>query len=456
MQITVIGCGYVGLVTAACFAEMGNRVACVDADEERIAALQRGVSPIYEPGIEGLLQTNQRAGRLTFHPQLSPGLSHSDVVFIAVGTPPALDGSADISQILGVAAQLGALLDSPSIVVCKSTAPVGTACRVQVILDQLCQRRGLGWQHRVVSNPEFLKEGAAIDDFMRPDRIILGTEDADAERTMRQLYEPFVRNHDRILCMPRRAAEMTKYVANTFLATKISFINEVASLCELLGVDVEEVRKGIGADPRIGHHFIYAGCGYGGSCFPKDIRALLHMAREHDTELPILTAVEQRNQVQKGWPLRMLRKVYGERLTGCTVAVWGLSFKPGTDDIRDAPSRELIDELLAAGTMVKAFDPVAGDNIARAYPAAVARGQLQLFSDPYVALNQADALALLTEWKQFRQPDFALMAQLMRAPVIIDGRNQYDPAVVGAHGFRHLGVGRLPVDAPAPLLRKVV
>ena len=273
---------------------------------------------------------------------------------------------------------------------------------------------------------------------------------------MRQLYEPFVRNHDRILCMPRRAAEMTKYVANTFLATKISFINEVASLCELLGVDVEEVRKGIGADPRIGHHFIYAGCGYGGSCFPKDIRALLHMAREHDTELPILTAVEQRNQVQKGWPLRMLRKVYGERLTGCTVAVWGLSFKPGTDDIRDAPSRELIDELLAAGTMVKAFDPVAGDNIARAYPAAIARGQLQLFSDPYVALNQADALALLTEWKQFRQPDFALMAQLMRAPVIIDGRNQYDPAVVGAHGFRHLGVGRLPVDAPAPLLRKVV
>lgn len=456
MQITVVGCGYVGLVTAVCFAEMGNRVACVDASAERIRALQNGVSPIFEPGIETLLQTNHSAGRLTFCRQLMPVVRHSEVVFIAVGTPSAVDGSADVSQILDVAAQLGNALESPTIVVCKSTAPVGTACRVQTILDQHCQRRGINWRHRVVSNPEFLKEGAAIDDFMRPDRIILGTEDDEAERTMRQLYEPFVRNHDRILCMPRRAAEMTKYAANTFLATKISFINEVASLCETLGVDVEAVRRGIGADPRIGHHFIYAGCGYGGSCFPKDIRAMLHMAGEQDVALPILQAVEQRNQSQKGWPLRMLRKVFGEQLSGRTVAIWGLAFKPGTDDIRDAPSRVLIEGLLAAGARVQAFDPVASENIARAYPDAVAEGQLRLFADPYAVLNDADALALVTEWKQFRQPDFGLMARLMRTPVIVDGRNQYDPAVACAYGFTHLGVGRMPMETPAPVLRKVV
>ncbi|WP_341706359.1 UDP-glucose/GDP-mannose dehydrogenase family protein [Halopseudomonas sp.] len=456
MQITVVGCGYVGLVTAVCFAEMGNRVACVDSSAERINALQSGVSPIFEPGIEALLQTNHGAGRLTFCRQLMPVVRHSEVVFIAVGTPSADDGSADVSQILDVAAQLGTALEAPTIVVCKSTAPVGTACRVQAILDQHCQRRGVSWRHRVVSNPEFLKEGAAIEDFMRPDRIILGTEDADAERTMRQLYEPFVRNHDRILCMPRRAAEMTKYAANTFLATKISFINEVASLCESLGVDIEAVRKGIGSDPRIGHHFIYAGCGYGGSCFPKDIRAMLHMAQEQELALPILNAVEQRNQSQKGWPLRMLGKVFGDQLGGRTVAIWGLAFKPGTDDIRDAPSRVLIDGLLAAGARVQAFDPVANENIGHAYPDALDRGQLRLFSDPYAVLNDADALALVTEWKQFRQPDFALMARLMRTPVIIDGRNQYDPAVASAYGFKHLGVGRLPAESPAPVLRKVV
>ncbi|GGE43358.1 UDP-glucose 6-dehydrogenase [Halopseudomonas oceani] len=456
MQITVIGCGYVGLVTAACFAEMGNRVACVDTSAERVEALHRGISPIFEPGIEALLQTNHAAGRLTFSSQLNPVLRNSEVVFIAVGTPSAADGSADVSQILEVAAQLGGALESPTIVVCKSTAPVGTACRVQSILDQHCQRRGVNWRHSVVSNPEFLKEGAAIDDFMRPDRIILGAEDASAERTMRRLYEPFVRNHDRILCMPRRAAEMTKYAANTFLATKISFINEVANLCESLGVDVEEVRKGIGADPRIGHHFIYAGCGYGGSCFPKDIRAMLHMAQEREMQLPILQAVEARNQAQKTWPMRMLRKLYSEGVAGKTVAIWGLAFKPGTDDIRDAPSRVLIEGLLDLGARVQAFDPIASENIAKAYPEAVARGQLRLFSDPYAVLNDADALALITEWKQFRQPDFALMARLMREPVIVDGRNQYDPAVLGTFGFRHVGVGRVPMDSPAPLLRKVV
>lgn len=455
MQITVIGCGYVGLVTATCFAEMGNRVSCVDTSTQRINALQRGEAPIFEPGIEALITTNQRAGRLAFSTDTAGACSRAEVIFIAVGTPSAADGSADISQILAVASELGRTLDQPAIVVCKSTAPVGTACRVQSVLDHHCQRRQVAWRHRVVSNPEFLKEGAAIDDFMRPDRVVLGTDDADAERVMRALYEPFVRNHDRILCMSRRAAEMTKYAANTFLATRISFINEIASLCEQLGVDVEEVRKGIGADQRIGHHFIYAGCGYGGSCFPKDIRALMHMATEQGAPMPILQAVEARNQQQKGWPLRMLQRELGN-LQGRTLAIWGLAFKPGTDDIRDAPSLTLLDALLACGAHVQAFDPVAGANIARHYSSAVSAGQLQLFHDPYAALNEAQALVLLTEWKQFRQPDFRLMAQRMRTSLLIDGRNQCDPQTMQELGFRHVGVGRQGAPVAQPVLREVI
>lgn len=455
MQMTVIGCGYVGLVTATCFAEMGNRVCCVDSNAKRVDALQHGVAPIFEPGIEPMIQTNQRAGRLTFSTELDTACARSEVIFIAVGTPPAADGAADISQVLAVAARLAACLEQPTVVVCKSTSPVGTACRVQSILDQHCQRRGLSWRHTVVSNPEFLKEGAAIDDFMRPDRIVLGCEDPHAEAVMRALYEPFVRNHDRILSMSRRAAEMTKYAANTFLAARISYINEIASLCEQLGVDVEQVRKGIGSDQRIGHHFIYAGCGYGGSCFPKDIRALLHMADEQGMQLPILEAVEQRNQLQKTWPLRMLQRELGS-LYGRTVAIWGLAFKPGTDDIRDAPSLVLLDALLAGGAQVRAFDPAASDNIAQRYPEAVKKGQLQLFQDPYAVLNNADALVLLTEWKQFRQPDFHLIAQRLRTPLLIDGRNQYDPQAMTDLGLRHVGVGRQVAPPASPVLREVV
>lgn len=457
MQICVIGCGYVGLVTAVCFAEMGNTVTCIDSNVERISMLQEGRSPIFEPGIEVLLSSNIRGGRLCFSATLDDGaLRGAEVVFIAVGTPSAEDGSADISQILSVANELAQKLTQPAIVVCKSTAPVGTACRVQNILDQHCaslQRIGL---HRVVSNPEFLKEGAALNDFMRPDRIVIGTDDNQAQQVMHQLYEPFVRNHDRILFMSRRAAEMTKYAANAFLATKISFINEMAAFCDEFAVDVEQVRKGIGADQRIGHHFIYAGCGYGGSCFPKDIRAILHMAGEHNRRMPILEAVEARNQEQKTWPFRALQDQLGEDLSGLTVTIWGLSFKPGTDDIRDAPSRTLIESLLIAGAQIKAFDPIAADNIKRCYPHAVKTGQLQLVDEPYDALQGADALVLVTEWKQFRQPNFSLMRSLMRNPLLLDGRNQYEPALVEREGFVYVGVGRPSTQPVAAALRAVV
>tara|TARA_R110000764_G_scaffold109540_1_gene195772 strand:- start:653 stop:2011 length:1359 start_codon:yes stop_codon:yes gene_type:complete len=438
MQICVIGCGYVGLVTAVCFAEMGNRVTCVDSNAERIALLRRGISPIFEPGIEALLHSNIAGGRLTFSSTLAAAVKDTEIVFIAVGTPSAADGAADVSQILAVAQALPSHLSQPATIVCKSTAPVGTACRVQSILDQL----SVGVQHRVVSNPEFLKEGDALNDFMRPDRIVIGTDDMDAQRVMHQLYEPFVRNHDRIMFMSRRAAEMTKYAANAFLATKISFMNEMAAFCDEFAVDVEQVRKGIGADQRIGHHFIYAGCGYGGSCFPKDIRAMLHMADAQGTRMPILEAVEARNQLQKEWLFRSLQSSLGLDLRGQTVAIWGLAFKPGTDDIRDAPSRVLIESLLAAGARIQAFDPIAADNIGRCYAPAVANGQLKLGDEPYAVLNNADALVLVTEWKQFRQPDFALMRTLMRRPLLLDGRNQYDPQMVERAGFAYQGVGR--------------
>ncbi|SDR85796.1 UDPglucose 6-dehydrogenase [Halopseudomonas sabulinigri] len=450
MQICVIGCGYVGLVTAVCFAEMGNSVTCVDSNGERIAALEKGISPIFEPGIEALLHSNIAGGRLTFSSSLAAAAPDAEIVFIAVGTPSASDGAADVSQILAVAQALSEHLSKPAIVVCKSTAPVGTACRVQAILD----RTPAGLQHRVVSNPEFLKEGDALNDFMRPDRIIIGTDDRHSQRVMHQLYEPFVRNHDRIMFMSRRAAEMTKYAANAFLATKISFINEMAAFCDEFAVDVEQVRKGIGADQRIGHHFIYAGCGYGGSCFPKDIRAMLHMAETQGTRMPILEAVEARNQLQKEWLFRCLQRSLGQDLRGVTVAIWGLAFKPGTDDIRDAPSRVLIESLLATGARIQAFDPIAADNIARCYARAVAEGQLALGDAPYAVLNNADALVLVTEWKQFRQPDFALMRTLMRRPLLLDGRNQYDPQQVERAGFAYHGVGRPASRPQLPALRR--
>ncbi|WP_022964630.1 UDP-glucose dehydrogenase family protein [Halopseudomonas pelagia] len=457
MRITVIGCGYVGLVTAACFAEMGNHVTCVDQNSERIDALSNGVCPLYEPGMEAMLATNLSGRRLAFTTQLNDALQDVEVVFIAVGTPCSDDGSADISQVLSVAAELGQLLNNPAVVVCKSTSPVGTACRVEAILEQQCQRRQLSWRPVVISNPEFLKEGAAIGDFMRPDRIIIGSSSEPANALMRELYAPFVRNHERILFMGRRDAELSKYAANAFLASRISFMNELAGLSSQLGVDIEQVRRAIGSDSRIGHHFIYAGCGYGGSCFPKDIKALLHMGKEHGEDMSMLHAVEARNDKQKHWLLQQITQRLGANLQGKIIALWGLAFKPGTDDIRDAPSLVLIDGLLRAGATIHAYDPVAMSKIAERYSLPVSRGQIQLMDEPYVTLQNADALVLVTEWKQFRQPDFSNMRKHMRLPLIIDGRNQYDPTQVREHGFEYAGVGRAaPKKHSQPVLRQVV
>tara|TARA_R110002020_G_scaffold29239_1_gene92386 strand:- start:55317 stop:56690 length:1374 start_codon:yes stop_codon:yes gene_type:complete len=457
MRITVIGCGYVGLVTAACFAEMGNHVTCVDKSIQRIDALSKGICPLYEPGMDAMLASNIRGRRLAFTTQLREALQGVEIVFIAVGTPCSDDGSADVSQVLGVAAELGQLLNSPAVVVCKSTSPVGTACRVEAILDQQCQRRQVSWRPVVISNPEFLKEGAAISDFMRPDRIIIGSDSDQANALMRELYAPFIRNHERILFMGRRDAELSKYAANAFLASRISFMNELAGLSSQLGVDIEQVRRGIGSDSRIGHHFIYAGCGYGGSCFPKDIKALIHMGKQHGETLAMLSAVEARNDQQKHWLLSQLTERLGSRLQGKIIALWGLAFKPGTDDIRDAPSLVLIDGLLNAGATIQAFDPVAMSKIAEHYPAQIAQKQLLLMNEPYLALRDADALVLVTEWKQFRQPDFSSMKKQMHRPLIIDGRNQYDPSQVRAHGFEYAGVGRPEGETmQLPELRQVV
>lgn len=457
MRITVIGCGYVGLVTAACFAEMGNHVTCVDQNSQRIDALSKGICPLYEPGMDAMLATNISGRRLTFATQLREALQGVEIVFIAVGTPCSDDGSADVSQVLGVAAELGQLLNNPAVVVCKSTSPVGTACRVEAILDQQCQRRQVSWRPVVISNPEFLKEGAAISDFMRPDRIIIGSNSDQANALMRELYAPFIRNHERILFMGRRDAELSKYAANAFLASRISFMNELAGLSSQLGVDIEQVRRGIGSDSRIGHHFIYAGCGYGGSCFPKDIKALLHMGKEYGEPMGMLHAVENRNEKQKQWLLQQVIEHRGPDLQGTTIAIWGLAFKPGTDDIRDAPSLVLIEGLLEAGATIQAYDPVAMGKIAERYPVQVDQNQLQLMNEPYVALQNADALVLITEWKQFRQPDFNTMKKHMRRPLIIDGRNQYDPEMVREYGIEYAGVGRIAVKTQSqPVLRQVV
>lgn len=457
MRITVIGCGYVGLVTAACFAEMGNHVTCVDQNSQRIDALSKGICPLYEPGMDAMLATNISGRRLTFTTQLREALQGVEIVFIAVGTPCSDDGSADVSQVLGVAAELGQLLNNPAVVVCKSTSPVGTACRVEAILDQQCQRRQVSWRPVVISNPEFLKEGAAISDFMRPDRIIIGSNSDQANALMRELYAPFIRNHERILFMGRRDAELSKYAANAFLASRISFMNELAGLSSQLGVDIEQVRRGIGSDSRIGHHFIYAGCGYGGSCFPKDIKALLHMGKEYGEPMGMLHAVETRNEKQKQWLLQQVIEHRGPDLNGTTIAIWGLAFKPGTDDIRDAPSLVLIEGLLEAGATIQAYDPVAMGKIAERYPAQVAQNQLQLMNEPYIALQNADALVLITEWKQFRQPDFNTMKKHMRRPLIIDGRNQYDPEMVREYGIEYAGVGRIALKTQSqPVLRQVV
>lgn len=444
MNLAVVGTGYVGLVSGACFAEMGNRVTCIDVDEKKIEGLKQGRLPIYEPGLEALVKRNTAEGRLRFVSDLAQVVDQTRLYFIAVGTPPGEDGSADLRYVTAVARQIGGLLQNHAVIVNKSTVPVGTADLVRETIQQQLDQRGLDISFDVVSNPEFLKEGAAIEDFMKPDRIVIGTASQKAQELMRQLYAPFNRNHERTLFMGVRDAEMTKYAANSMLATKISFINEIANLCELMGVDVENVRRGIGSDSRIGFSFIYPGCGYGGSCFPKDVQALIRMARNHDFEPALLNSVEQRNQSQKRWFSRQLAKRFGNDLADRTFGVWGLAFKPGTDDMREAPAKVLLDDLIAAGARVLAYDPVAMESARKELPAAwFDSGRLRLVNNQYEALTGVDALLLVTEWKPFRNPDLEAMRRTMKQLVIFDGRNQYDPAYITSEGFEYCGVGRV-------------
>jgi UDPglucose 6-dehydrogenase len=450
MKLTVIGTGYVGLVTGACFAEMGNDVVCVDTDERKVKALQDAVLPIYEPGLESIVINNAREGRLSFVTSLADPLAEAPVYFIAVGTPPQEDGSADLKHVLEVARDLGRRIDRYAVVVDKSTVPVGTAERVDAAIREELHKRDIDVPFDVVSNPEFLKEGAAVEDFMRPDRIIIGTASERAQELMRELYAPFMRTHERVLFMGVREAEMTKYAANAMLATKISFMNEIASMCDRLGVDVESVRLGIGADARIGYGFIYPGCGYGGSCFPKDVNALIHTGKQAGFDARILEAVQARNADQKRVLVEKIVRRFGADLKGRLFGVWGLAFKPGTDDMREAPSVVVLEGLIEAGARARAYDPVAASTARRQLPASwFASGQLELSEHLYDAVKDADAMVLVTEWKPFRHPDFARMKRIMKSPIIFDGRNQYDPEALRAAGFEYTGIGRsngLPVD----------
>ena len=441
MDVTIFGTGYVGLVTGACLAEIGHRVVCVDVDEAKVATLRAGRIPIHEPGLESLVHSNQAAGRLRFTVDAEDGIAHGDVLFIAVGTPPDEDGSADLRHVLQVARTIGRHLEHPALIVDKSTVPVGTADLVHAEVQSALDARRAEVAFQVASNPEFLKEGAAVGDFMRPDRIIVGASEPGAIETLRQLYAPLNRNHDRVVVMDLRSAELTKYAANAMLATKISFMNEMASIAERVGADIEAVRQGIGSDPRIGWHFIYPGMGYGGSCFPKDVRALARTAKSHGCEARLLDAVEAVNDAQKGHLFRLKLRHYGEpgALRGKTVAVWGLAFKPDTDDMREASSRRLLEDIWGAGARVRAFDPAAAEEARRAFGE---REDLLLCQSAEEALDGADALAIVTEWKQFRSPDFRMLRNSLRDRVVFDGRNLYDPSQVEAAGLAYFGVGR--------------
>ncbi len=440
MKVTIFGTGYVGLVTGTCLAEMGNHVVCVDVDADKVARLARGEVPIYEPGLEPMVARNRAAGRLAFTTEAAPAVAHGEVVFIAVGTPPDEDGSADLRYVLDVARTIGEHIDDYTVVVDKSTVPVGTADRVRRTLSAALDERGRSVDFDVVSNPEFLKEGDAVRDCMRPDRIIVGTSSERAVERMRELYAPFNRNHERLVVMDERSAELTKYAANAMLATKISFMNEVANIAERVGADIEWVRQGIGIDPRIGYHFIYPGAGYGGSCFPKDVQALERTARANGYHARLLEAVEAVNAAQKNRLFELLSKHFDGKLAGRTVALWGLAFKPNTDDMREAPSRRLMESLWQAGARVQAFDPEAREETRRIYGT---REDLVLCDAPYAALEGADALVLVTEWKAFRSPDFARIGKALSAPaVLFDGRNLYEPRMVEEAGIAYYGIGR--------------
>lgn len=440
MKISVIGSGYVGLVTGTCLAEMGYEVLCLDVDERKINMLNKGEIPIYEPGLDALVKSNAAAGRLHFTTNVEDAARFGLIQFIAVGTPPDEDGSADLQYVIAAARNIGRYMDCYKVVVDKSTVPVGTADRVRLAIQEELQQRNAKLDFSVVSNPEFLKEGAAIDDFMRPDRIVVGADNDRAVELMRSLYAPFNRNHDRLIVMDIKSAELTKYAANAMLATRISFMNELALLAEKMGADIEHVRHGIGSDPRIGYHFLYPGCGYGGSCFPKDVQALQRTAREYGSDLQILSAVETVNERQKEVLLNKVVARFGVDLAGMSFALWGLSFKPNTDDMREAPSRVLIDGLLKRGAKVVAYDPAAMNETRRIYGE---REDLCYANSPLDALYNADALLIVTEWKVFRAPDFVEIKARLKQPVIFDGRNLYDPKEVRSHGIDYLAIGRV-------------
>ena len=439
MRLTIFGSGYVGLVTGVCLAEVGNHVLCVDVDQRKVDMLKRGESPIYEPGLDELLKKNLEAGRLRFTTDPAEGVNHGLFQFIAVGTPPDEDGSADLKYVLAVAEAIGENLSEYRVVVTKSTVPVGTADKVKAKVEQTLQKRGVNIEFDVVSNPEFLKEGAAINDFMKPDRIVVGTDNPRTAELLKVLYDPFTRNRERMIVMDVRSSELTKYAANAMLATKISFMNELANLAERMGADIEKVRLGIGSDPRIGYHFIYPGCGYGGSCFPKDVQALSRSANEHDFDATLLNAVEQVNKRQKAVVFEKINRFFGGKLDGKTIALWGLAFKPNTDDMREAPSRMLMESLWNAGARVRAYDPVAADEAHRIYGD---RKDLELVKTSTEALEGADALAIVTEWQEFRSPDFDTLKATLKNPVIFDGRNLYDPGFVQRFGLKYYGIGR--------------
>jgi UDPglucose 6-dehydrogenase len=442
MRISVFGSGYVGLVTGACLAEVGNDVLCVDIDPEKIKSLQSGRIPIHEPGLETLVARNAAAGRLQFSTDSARAVSHGEALVIAVGTPPGEDGSADLSHVLAVAREIGRHLSAYRVIIDKSTVPVGTADRVAGEISKSLTERVVSCEFDVVSNPEFLKEGAAVADFMKPDRVVVGSDSPRAIALMRALYAPFTRNHERLIVMDARSAELTKYAANAMLATRISFMNELAGIAERVGADIEKVRQGIGSDSRIGFSFIYPGAGYGGSCFPKDVKALTRTAIEAGAEPKLLQAVEAVNDRQKDVLFRKFSGFFGSKVSGMTVALWGLAFKPNTDDMREAPSRRFLEAAWAAGVCVRAYDPVAIREAEKLYPKQCASGELTLCKSPMEAVEGSEALVVVTEWQEFRSPDFETLKTRLKQPVIFDGRNLYDPEHLKSLGFRYFAIGR--------------
>jgi UDPglucose 6-dehydrogenase len=437
VNITIIGSGYVGLVTGACLADVGNNVLCLDIDSEKIKGLQKSVIPIYEPGLEQLVRKNISAGRLGFTSDVETSVQFGELQFIAVGTPSGEDGAADLQYVLDAASRIGSNMVDSKIIVNKSTVPVGTADKVKLVIDSELEKRNTKIRFDVVSNPEFLKEGAAIEDFQKPDRIIVGANSEKSISVMKRLYSPFQRNRNKIIFMDIKSAELTKYAANAMLATRISFMNELANLSEALGADIEKVRTGIGSDSRIGYSFLYPGCGYGGSCFPKDVKALIKTGAEYGKDLRVLSAVERVNSLQKLVIPEKITNIYGESLSNKVFGIWGLAFKPGTDDMREAPSISVINTLLDKGAKIKAFDPVASDEAKRIF-----KESIDLYDDPIEVVKDADALIILTEWKEFRSPDFNKVKSFLRSPKIFDGRNLYDPALMRNIGIDYFPIGR--------------